>query len=112
CRQISAVYDWSIDRGGLFWPAWTFSPGRGAAMLPEEVRDTANLYLDGKIPSMVLAAERRGGGSTSRSIAKEPEPPPDFYPHILRGPAGGGPLSQNSSEAQLASHREVVVRVC
>ena len=37
-------------------------PEKFFAMLPEEVRDTANLYLDGKTRSMVLAAERQGGG--------------------------------------------------
>jgi hypothetical protein len=43
------VYEWSIDRAASFGGRELFSPGRGAAMLAEEVRDTANLYLDGKI---------------------------------------------------------------
>ena len=34
-------------------------PEKVFAILPEEVRDTANLYLDGKIDQ---AAERQGGG--------------------------------------------------
>jgi hypothetical protein len=42
----------------------TINPGvereKVLAMLPEEVRDTTNLYLQDR--SMVLAAERQGGG--------------------------------------------------
>ena len=81
-------------------------------MLPEEVRDTANLYLDGKIPSMVLAAERRGWCSPSLSPEKYLEPQQIFDHYVRSARAGVVPLNKNSSEAQLASHLEVVVRVC